>query len=694
MDHLYPVRPLFDEINDTLLQAPTEGQIWHNKSNNHLYIWEGSEWIPLSNRADYAANWGQIAHGQQIPKPETPDGYVFEYHECIWSTSPASIGKYDAFLCFADENGIVTVQYRPVGTSDFVDGIANYIIVGIRGNRNRGVTIPPPVPSVTPSPTPAPGISPTPTPTASPSVTPATTVTPTPSFGATLTATPTVTPTKSLTPTPTRTVTPTPSAIAPMTVVIDDPESGSSAGLLSAICNLANYGSGNQDSGYLSCGASSLSLCSTTTCAPEPGDNGVGPVMRVTVTGGVPPYTVKLKNFTLSTAYNIINPGFESGNTGWTKINSYHTGSSIWRIVNTSAEGPGSQSGIWYGELQDGYLGSDVIHNDTRAPVVPGETITASCGVNQWGNDAGEAGGQIRIVFFDSSNVEISHVNGNMVNSTSNGNWGTSTVTNAVVPVGAAFATVGIYLFRQSGASVHVTCDNFTWSLSTSGTAECFFVGGQNVPSFPTPGVVKTYSLPSSGSSTPIISLNGICASQLFLARGGFDILVEDSNGASQTFSKLWKNERISSGGDPGGGGGCVTCDSVIYGYAAASNVMVGDEMTVIDPLTYELGSGMVSKALVEIQPCVRITSESGIVLECSTTAPIADEFGNQILAPNLYGVRVPVYDNGEIRLEKVISVEDIGDKKVVNITCENNFFLAGAEENKYFLHHNAKNFE
>jgi predicted phage tail protein len=145
------------------------------------------------------------------------------------------------------------------------------------------------------------------------------------------------------------------------------------------------------------------------------------------------------------------------------------------------------------------------------------------------------------------------------------------------------------------------------------------------------------------------------------------------------------------NGGD-GGHSGCVTTDSMIFGTGLANTVKVGDYMTVIDPITYETAKGLVTRADVMSQPCVRITSESGVVLECSTSAPIADANGNEVLAPNLLGVSVLVDIDGIIKTEKVVSVEDIGLKDIVFITCENNFFLAGAEEGKHFLHHNAKN--
>lgn len=144
-----------------------------------------------------------------------------------------------------------------------------------------------------------------------------------------------------------------------------------------------------------------------------------------------------------------------------------------------------------------------------------------------------------------------------------------------------------------------------------------------------------------------------------------------------------------TGGGGGGGGGGCVTRNSLIFGSGVADTVRVGDLMTVINSFTHELSTGTVQRADINFQPCVRLTTSSGIVLECSTTAPIAVADGSQVKAPELLGRLIPVYDHGVFKTEEVVSVEDIGEMEVVWIACEDNFFLAGAEEGRYLLHHN-----
>lgn len=145
------------------------------------------------------------------------------------------------------------------------------------------------------------------------------------------------------------------------------------------------------------------------------------------------------------------------------------------------------------------------------------------------------------------------------------------------------------------------------------------------------------------------------------------------------------------SGGGGDGVGGCVVVESFLSDYDRADEVQVGDIMSVVDPVKRTTSTGTVSYSVTKLMPCVRITTESGIVLECSTTAPIADERGEQVLAPDLLNKLIPVVDNGVHYLDRVASIEDIGEKEVRHITVENNFFLAGKEKGRYIYHHNIK---
>lgn len=140
-----------------------------------------------------------------------------------------------------------------------------------------------------------------------------------------------------------------------------------------------------------------------------------------------------------------------------------------------------------------------------------------------------------------------------------------------------------------------------------------------------------------------------------------------------------------------GGGGGCVTADTVLPSHGAARDVMVGDCLLIANPTSFAERQGRVSYAALKDAPCVRVTTSSGIELECSLTAPIANQSGDLVLAPDLLGESVPVCDHGLYRYETVVKVEYIGVREIVHITCENDLFLAGRVTGRYLLHHNMK---
>lgn len=208
--------PDFTQTSKEQLRHPTEGQFWYNSTRELIYFWDASQWVYLPKRGTYAANWGQILHGQQLPKPVNIHGKIFDYDECIWSVSPASInGIIDSMNCNTDNVATVTMQYRYANTEGFVNGIANYLIVGVKGNHNSGVIIPPIQPSITPTASPSP--TPEPTHTMTPSPTPTVTATVTPTLTQTVTPTPTRTPVPSVTATPSPTAAPSQTPIPSIT---------------------------------------------------------------------------------------------------------------------------------------------------------------------------------------------------------------------------------------------------------------------------------------------------------------------------------------------------------------------------------------------------------------------------------------------------------------------------------------------
>jgi len=150
----------------------TEGQFWYNSTQSILNFWDGVEWVPISNFGeDIGANWGQILHGEQLPRPESPSGYLFPYDECSWIVSPFNqVESMENMICRTDGAANVEMTYIYDGDLVETNAVANYLIVGIRANNNLGTQLPLPTPlpsvgvTVTPTPTPTQNASPTPTP--------------------------------------------------------------------------------------------------------------------------------------------------------------------------------------------------------------------------------------------------------------------------------------------------------------------------------------------------------------------------------------------------------------------------------------------------------------------------------------------------------------------------------------------------
>lgn len=232
-----PGNPGFPDLNrayGTLLENPTAGQMWYNKTQNKPFVYTSiGTWRALSSINDIGGNSGVIAHGQFLPMPIGQDGYNFTIDECTWTVSPFNIpSEIDFMHCFSDPVARVTMQYRLEGQIALNDGYANYQIIGIRNNTNIGTIdcqssqapTSTPISSLTPTPTPTMTVTITPTITPTVTVTATATITPTPTLSATpdvsLTPTPTNTPQPTGTPTntPTQTVTPTATVTPSVTV--------------------------------------------------------------------------------------------------------------------------------------------------------------------------------------------------------------------------------------------------------------------------------------------------------------------------------------------------------------------------------------------------------------------------------------------------------------------------------------------
>lgn len=125
------------------LQNPVVGQMWFNTTNNRIYSYDGSKWIPYAAKGQqYAANYGQVRHGEQLPLPVSPGGYAFDYDECIWSVAPFSyFTGFRRVDCYSDPvDSTVTMIYQNYNL-EVINGTANYLIIGIQRNNNLGTSI-------------------------------------------------------------------------------------------------------------------------------------------------------------------------------------------------------------------------------------------------------------------------------------------------------------------------------------------------------------------------------------------------------------------------------------------------------------------------------------------------------------------------------------------------------------------------
>lgn len=155
----------------------------------------------------------------------------------------------------------------------------------------------------------------------------------------------------------------------------------------------------------------------------------------------------------MPTVANVIaNPGFELGDTLWTKGTS-------WRI----SQNAGTQiEGQWLAQMNtdlDPEASNSEILNENAVPVYPGLSITATCRVAGYGAD-----GNVAAVLIDWLNSGLTRISTSVGNSSSNnspGTWETSTVT-AAAPAGAAYARIGAVGTSNSNGSAKV--DAFSWN--------------------------------------------------------------------------------------------------------------------------------------------------------------------------------------------------------------------------------------
>lgn len=286
-----PARPDPARASGPVFDNPVEGQLWFNSTptKEKLHVYNGSEWVEMRKYGDLAANWGVIASGGVIPLPVSHTGRTYGWDEVVFIVSPFGYPfVIDYMTCYASTVGEVTMEYSLVNDPAIVPGLANYLIIGIPGNVNRGANLP--LVSITPTPTvtTTPILSPTPTVTntATPTPTPTRTVTPAASATPTATPDPSVTPspgvTRTPTPTPTPTRTPSPTPIPALVLSVFKG-------------NGTAYGSGLQLTASNTSGCKGF--CTTSTGFRPITGTLAADKIGITVTGGVGPYTIQVDSW-------------------------------------------------------------------------------------------------------------------------------------------------------------------------------------------------------------------------------------------------------------------------------------------------------------------------------------------------------------------------------------------------------------
>jgi predicted phage tail protein len=250
-----------------------------------------------------------------------------------------------------------------------------------------------------------------------------------------------------------------------------------------------------------------------------------------------------------------------------------------------------------------------------------------------------------------------------------------------------------------------------------------FIIGAQSAtnlaPTYTDNGTYWTVNLPAhdraiAGPTGPIVLHYG--AGSFAVAYNEFWIAaIDDPNltgNSSPTITKYSSTDQllypgryyISSGTAPassgvtppppgtgGGSGGCVDLDSFMHDDRLVTEFESGDELRVLDETTMEgtRASQVVYKRVVEDQPCVKLTSASGIWIVCSLSTPLTLRDNTVVFGHDVLGSEMAVEDAAGFRWEEIVSVEDAGRRPVMLIFAENQSYAAGGERGRFIYTHN-----
>lgn len=253
------------------------------------------------------------------------------------------------------------------------------------------------------------------------------------------------------------------------------------------------------------------------------------------------------------------------------------------------------------------------------------------------------------------------HVLGNQLNAPNSLtlNYGAARTTTAVTASSTGAVSINAFSVNMGGTTVSYSAvSNAITGLSQSVTYQiyCHDLGGT--------GGTKTW-LAVAGTANALLTLGDdvVLAGQVTIPTSG------------------------TSGG--GGGGYCVCDDMMIDADTLAGEAPVGYLFDCMDIPTQ--GMRKFRRRLQSVEyttvPCVRITTDAGAILECSTTTPFDVLDGRTVHAPDMLGEQV-VTDKG---IETVARVDDIGERRVCYIHLGGVSYAAGADPAHRIYSHNLK---
>ncbi|MBN8431802.1 hypothetical protein JF535_13170 [Microbulbifer salipaludis] len=151
-----------------------------------------------------------------------------------------------------------------------------------------------------------------------------------------------------------------------------------------------------------------------------------------------------------------------------------------------------------------------------------------------------------------------------------------------------------------------------------------------------------------------------------------------------------------SDGGSSSGGGWtppdeCVCADMWLLDGLQAADARAGDLISVWEPGDQLWHGPIKSTKLVEDIDCVRLVTESGAEVHCSTTAPVTDRDGVVRRAPDTLGTWVGVSHHGshDVTWERITRVEPIGQRAVCRIKVGGISYAAGRNPAHRIITHN-----